>query len=110
MAAASQKDLSLKWLELFQITADKGALQAVAEETGLSVSTVSHHIRSLEEHLGVALFDHGRRPLVLTAKGRAFLANIEGALLAIRRAKAEAAAGDVVEASHLRIGRCCRPD
>lgn len=50
------------------------------------------------------LFNHSRRPLILTRKGQTFLANIEDALFALRRASAEASAGDVVEASRLRIG------
>lgn len=98
------KDLSLKSLELFQTFARGGSLQAVAQEAGLTVSTVSHHLRALEEHLGVALFNHARRPMVLTPKGQAFLRNIEEPLLAIRKAKAEASAGNVTEASYLRLG------
>lgn len=101
---SSGKDLSLKWLELFQICAQKGSLQAASQETGLTVSTISHHLRSLEDHLGVELFNHSRRPMVLTPKGRVFLRNIDNALHAIRRAKAEASAGDSVEASYLRLG------
>ncbi len=99
-----RKDLSLKWLELFQICARNGSLQAASRETGLSVSTVSHHISNLEEHLGVALFDHSRRPMVLTPKGQAFIRNIEDALYAIRRAKAEASSGGIAETSNLRLG------
>lgn len=98
------KDLSLKWLELFQICAQKGSLQAAAQETGLSVSTISHHLRSLEDHLGVALFNHARRPMVLTPKGQVFLRSIDTALHTIRKAKAEASAGTIAEASYLRIG------
>ncbi|MEX0338617.1 MAG: LysR family transcriptional regulator [Arenibacterium sp.] len=92
--------LSLKALDLFQLCAQQGSLQAAALETGLSVSTISHHLRSLEEQLGVELFNHSRRPMVLTPKGRAFLRNIDEALYAIRRAKAEASAGN----SSLRLG------
>lgn len=101
---AAAKDLSLKSLELFQICAQKGSLQAAARETGLTVSTVSHHLRNLEDHLGVDLFNHARRPMVLTPKGAAFLRNIDGALFAIRKAKAEASAGSLTEASYLRVG------
>lgn len=101
---SAPKDLSLKWLELFQICAQKGSLQAAAKETGLTISTISHHLRNLEDHLGVALFNHARRPMVLTPKGRVFLRNIDEALLSIRKAKAEATAGSIAEASHLRIG------
>jgi len=100
----SSKDLSLKWLELFQTCARQGSLQATARETGLSISTVSHHLRSLEDHLGINLFDHTRRPMVLTPKGHIFLRNIDDALLAIRKAKAEASAGNITEASYLRVG------
>lgn len=100
----ASKDLSLKSLELFQTCARDGSLQAAAQEAGLTVSTVSHHLRALEEHLGVELFNHARRPMVLTPKGQTFLRNIEEALLAIRKAKAEASAGSVTEASYLRVG------
>lgn len=101
---SSNKELSLKWLELFQTYARTHSLQATAEETGLSISTVSHHLRNLEEHLGVALFDHARRPMVLTPKGRNFLRNITQAMQTIRKATAEASAGNIADASYLRIG------
>lgn len=101
---SSNKELSLKWLELFQTYARTHSLQATAEETGLSISTVSHHLRNLEEHLGVALFDHARRPMVLTPTGRNFLRNIAQAMQAIRKATAEASAGNVTDASYLRVG------
>lgn len=100
----ASRDLTLKSLELFRICAINGSLQAAARETGLTVSTVSHHLRSLEDQLGVELFNHARRPMVLTPKGQAFLRNIDDALRAIRRARAEASAGSVTEATYLRIG------
>ena len=37
---SKKKDLNLKTLELFQICAEKGSLNAVSKDTGLSVSTV----------------------------------------------------------------------
>lgn len=104
MPLAPQKDLSLKALELFQLCARKGSLQAAARDSGLSLSTVSHHLRSLEEQLGVQLFNHARRPMVLTPRGEVFLRNIDDALLAIRKAKAEASSGSIVDASFLRVG------
>ncbi len=100
----NRKGMNLKWLELFQICARKGSLQATAEETGLSISTVSYHLKSLEEHLGVALFDHARRPIAVTPHGQAFLRNIDDALLALRKAEADAMAGNAAGAGYLRIG------
>ena len=82
----------------------KGTLRAVAAETGSSVSTTSHHLQNLEGNLGVELINHARRSMVLTKKGGIFLRNIDGALLSTRSAKTEASAGNVIEASHLRIG------
>lgn len=102
--SSKPKDLSLKWLELFHICAQKGSLQTAAQETGLTVSTVSYHLSGLEDYLGVALFDHQRRPMILTPKGQAFLRNIDGVLHAIRKATAEASAGNIADASYLRIG------
>ncbi|MEM9633603.1 MAG: LysR family transcriptional regulator, partial [Pseudomonadota bacterium] len=104
MTSPERLDLSLKGLELFQTVARKGSLLEASEETGLSTSTISHHLRVLETSLGIELFNHKRRPMLLTPKGQAFLRNIDDALHSIRRAKAEAAAGNVIEASYLRLG------
>ena len=95
--------LSLKWLEVFQLAASLGSAKAVARETGLSISTVSHHLRSLENELGVSLLDHHRRPMVLTPAGGLFLRNIEMALAHIRKAQAEAISGNLTEARMLRL-------
>jgi len=100
----ARKGLNLRWLEIFQICARNGSLSETANEAGLSISTVSHHLRSLESHLGVALFNHARRPMVLTPKGHVFLRDIDIGLQAIRKAKAEASAGELAEASYLRLG------
>lgn len=88
-----RSQLSLKWLEVFQLAARSGTIQSAAHETGLSVSTVSHHIRSLEDSLGVTLLDHFRRPMTLTPAGIVFLRNIEEALRLIRKAEVEAKSG-----------------
>ncbi|MEN8748964.1 LysR family transcriptional regulator [Marivita sp.] len=100
----ARKELNLKWLEIFQMCSRNGSLRETAQEAGLSISTVSHHLRSLEDHLGVELFNHSRRPMVLTPKGHVFLRDIDIALQAIRKAKAEASAGNLTEASYLRLG------
>lgn len=99
-----KSSLSLKWLEIFQLLTQRGSVSAVAQETGLSVSTVSHHLRSLEDHLGVALLQHHRRPMTLTPAGESFLKNISTALDAIHKAEQEVTLGNLAAASHLRIG------
>ena len=101
---ASAKGLSLKWLEVFQACAQHGSLKETAAETGLAISTVSQHLRSLEDHLGIPLFDHQRRPLVLTPQGQLYLRNIDVALHAIRKARTVATAGDLGRTTQLRLG------
>mgnify|MGYP001385135846 CR=1 FL=1 len=46
--AMNMSHISLKWLEVFHLVACHGSVQAAAREAGLSISTVSHHLRSLE--------------------------------------------------------------
>ena len=89
--------LSLKWLDAFLLTARTGAVQDAAEEAGLSVSTVSHHLRSLEDTLGVTLFDHTRRPMRLTSAGAVFYSHVDKAMRILRRAEMEAQSGDLID-------------
>lgn len=97
-------DISVRRLELFQTTASTGSVQAAAEESGLSVSTVSHHLRKLEDQLGTSLLDHSRRPMVLTPAGAVFLKYSAEALRLIRKAQAEATGGNLSGTRHLRLG------
>ena len=97
-------NLSLKWLEIFQLLSKLGSVSSVAVETGLSVSTVSHHLRSLEKHLGIALLEHNRRPMTLTPAGEIFLKNISKALETIHKAEQEVTLGNLGYARRLRIG------
>jgi len=96
--------LSLKWLEVFQIAARTGSVKAVAAETGLSASTVSHHLRCLDEALGLSLIDHGHRPMVLTREGAVFLRYVDGALNLLSRAEAEVHSGTIAQTRNLRLG------
>jgi DNA-binding transcriptional LysR family regulator len=94
----------MRWLEVFQLVAKSGSIQAVASETGLSVSTVSHHLRSLEDSLGVSLLNHARRPMVLTPTGAIFLKYVEEGLRLIRQGETELTSGNLSEARDLRLG------
>ncbi len=100
----NRSNLSMRWLEVFQLVAKTGSIQAVASETGLSVSTVSHHLRSLEDKLGTSLLNHARRPMVLTPTGAIFLKYVEEGLRLIRQGETELTSGNLAEARDLRIG------
>ena len=95
--------LSLKWLELFLLTARSGSVQGAADAAGLSVSTVSHHLRSLETALGTPLFDHARRPMRVTPAGAVFQARVDEALRLIRKAEAEVQARGLAEIRQLSV-------
>lgn len=60
-----------------------GRLQAIgraAEELNTSQSAISRHIRHLEEHLGLQLFDRTGRGVALTPSGETYLATVTSAL------------------------------
>ncbi len=97
------KSLSLRWLEVFQLIAKSGSIQQTASETGLSISTVSNHLRSLETALGIDLVDHGRRPMGLTPAGEVFARYVREGLTVLKRGEAEIRSGNWLHATSLRL-------
>ncbi|WP_170763637.1 LysR family transcriptional regulator [Ruegeria lacuscaerulensis] len=97
------KSLSLRWLEVFRLVAKSGSIQKVASETGLSISTVSNHLRSLEAALGIDLVDHGRRPMGLTPAGEVFARYVRDGLTVLKRGEAEIRSGNWRHATDLRL-------
>jgi LysR family glycine cleavage system transcriptional activator len=67
---------SLKFLKTFQVAAKLQSFKAAAEELFVTPSAVSHQIKALEAHLGVALFERGVRTLTLTDAGAHYLEHI----------------------------------
>lgn len=62
--------LPLSMLEVFAAIAQKGSLRGAADQLGLTPSTVSHQLKSLEKQLGVALFARTTRSVALTQAGQ----------------------------------------
>ena len=60
-------------LRAFEGAARLGNLRLAGEEISLSVSAVSHQIKSLEEFVGIALFHRDKNKLRLTAPGKDYL-------------------------------------
>ncbi|PIE14617.1 MAG: LysR family transcriptional regulator [Rhodobacterales bacterium] len=100
----SRTNLSLRGLEIFQLIAKTGSVRKVSAETGLSISTISHHLRSVEQSLGVELVDHSRRPMVLTPAGGIFARYAEEGLRIIRRGESEIMSGNLAQVRELRLG------
>jgi LysR family glycine cleavage system transcriptional activator len=63
----------LIWLRTFEAAARRSSFTAAARELNLTQPAVSHHIRSLESHLGSRLFAREARRIALTDLGRAYL-------------------------------------
>ena len=61
---------SLPALRAFDAAARLGSFRAAAEALFVSATAVSHHVRGLEDQLGVRLFDRTGRTVVLTEEGQ----------------------------------------
>lgn len=61
---------SLPALRAFEAAARLGRFRAAAEELLVTPTAISHHIRGLEEQLGVQLFVRSGREVVLTEDGK----------------------------------------
>ena len=66
-------------LRAFDAVARSASLKDAAYELSLTVSAVSHQIRNLEEHLGVALLRRRGRGVELTPVGSRFAAHVQRA-------------------------------
>jgi LysR family glycine cleavage system transcriptional activator len=74
----------LHTLEAFEAAAELLSFKAAGERLHRTPSAVSHQLKALETHLGVALFRRFNRGLELTAAGRAYRASVQDALAALR--------------------------
>jgi len=77
---------SLKALTAFETTVRLGSMTAAARELGSTQPAVSQRIRTLEDQLGVPLFDRSTRRMRLTRDGEAFHEEIAGPLQRIHGA------------------------
>lgn len=73
----------LKSLVAFEAAARHLSITRAAEEICVVPAAISHHIRSLEQFLGVSLFKYENRGLVLTESGRAYTQELRVVLEAL---------------------------
>lgn len=102
------RPLDLEWLEDFLALAETGNFSRAAKARFIAQPALSRHIRSLEEWVGVDLFDRSAHPVTLTPAGQRFrplledvLGGLEAARIKARAAHDEAAAGLRFAATHL---------
>ena len=102
------RSLDMEWLEDFLALAESGNFSRAAQARAIAQPAFSRHIRSLEEWVGVDLFDRSAHPAGLTAAGQRFLplleqvlANLEAARIKARVAHDQAAASLRFAATHV---------
>jgi LysR family glycine cleavage system transcriptional activator len=79
----------LQALRAFESVARLMSFRRAGEELLITQSAVSHHIRQLEEFLGLPLFVRKPRSIALTSEGEAYLARTTDAFRLIAAATAE---------------------
>lgn len=79
----------LNAVRAFAVAARHQSFSLAAEELHVSHSAVSRHIKLLEEHLGVLLFERRIRQSVLTPAGQRFYEQVSAGLAQIASATAE---------------------
>jgi len=84
--------MTLKQIEVFLAVAETRSFSKGAEKSCITQSTASQHIQTLEEELGIKLFDRGRGGALLTEAGKLFFerakrisSECEASLSAVRR-------------------------
>lgn len=83
----------LKALQAFEAAGRTGSFQAAAKELFVTPSAVSHQVKSLEEYLGMPLFERKTRKINLTLVGQAYLESVSGAFMHIEVATKRAVSG-----------------
>lgn len=91
----------LNALRAFEAAGRLSSISRAAEELRVSHSTVSHHVKGLEQALGVQLFERRDRSVVLTPRGAALLPVLSESFEAI--ATALDAVKPVANAKALRV-------
>jgi LysR family transcriptional regulator, glycine cleavage system transcriptional activator len=76
----------LSSLRAFEAAARHGGFKRAAQELSVTPTAVSHQIKTLEEHLGVRLFERKPRLVVLTDQGRFLSAVLRDGFDAIQNA------------------------
>ncbi|OYD84102.1 LysR family transcriptional regulator [Azospirillum brasilense] len=100
---AASANVTLDRMRSFVRVAERGSLSAVAREMAIGQSSVTRHIRELEEALGVALFSRTTRRVTLTAEGERYYANAVQILRLVEQAGDEARSTGRASAGTVRV-------
>lgn len=79
----------LNGLRAFDAAGRRLSFRAAADELGVTQGAVGQHVRQLEAHLGLTLFDRLPKGLALTSAGRSYHSRIADAFANLRLATAQ---------------------
>lgn len=96
-------DVTLDRMRSFVRVAERGSLSAVARELGIGQSTVTRHVRELEEAVGVPLLSRTTRRVTMTDEGGRYYADCVQILRLVDQAGEEARATRGAAAGTIRI-------
>jgi DNA-binding transcriptional LysR family regulator len=89
-------------LATFECAARRGSFKAAASELNVTTSAISHQVKSLEQELGLRLFERGHRLVELTPEGVELMAALSSSFTSLSNVVADLRAK--LETPHLTIG------
>jgi DNA-binding transcriptional LysR family regulator len=98
-----KSDVTFERMRTFIRVAERGSLSAVARESGVGQSTITRHLRELEEAVGVPLLSRTTRRVTMTDEGRRYYANAVQILRLVEQAGDEARGTRGASAGTIRI-------
>ncbi|MCA6107445.1 LysR family transcriptional regulator [Bradyrhizobium cenepequi] len=98
-----KSDITLERMRSFVRVAERGSLSAVARELGVGQSTITRHLRELEEAVGVPLLSRTTRRVTMTDEGSRYYANCVQILRLVEQAGDEARGARGQPAGTIRI-------
>jgi aminoethylphosphonate catabolism LysR family transcriptional regulator len=96
--------MQLRWLEAFHSVAHNGGFTAAARSLNVSQSTISTHVRTLEDHFRVELFHRRGRIVLLTEIGKQLFTITQGIFGHKGEATDLLSAAQALEVGSLKIG------
>lgn len=98
-----RSDVTLERMRTFVRVAERGSLTAVARELGVGQSTVTRHLRELEEAVGAPLLSRTTRRVAVTEEGARYYAHCVQILRLVEQAADEARGARGAPAGTIRI-------
>lgn len=96
--------MELRQLRYFQAVAEEGSFSRAAERLHVSQPPLSLHVKTLEDELGVRLFDRSNRGVALTPAGEVFYEETRAVLRRLDQAKVKTQHAGQGEVGTLSVG------